>query len=511
MRRRPLVTAIVSTYNGERLLPGCLEDLEAQTIADDLEIVVIDSGSEQDERGVVQGLQRRFDNIVYRRTRRETLYAAWNRGIRMARGRYVTNANTDDAHRPDALEIQTLALEAHPEADLVYGDYAWTSMPNDTFADPHTYRTVVHPPYHPAQAMFFCVTGCHPMWRRTLFGRLGLFDATFTAPGDYEYFMRFAAAGLRAVHVPEVLSLFYQNPTGLTSVTPGREIQRVYATYRGRTPIHRLYRVDPRKPAEVARAWVAQGNYAMRCALPYGDEHLTDETYAELCYRRALDKHPASVEALHDLIVLMVLQGRSRELSGLLARLPAERRELLRADLRRGRPRLAAVHVPPAVEPLEFARGPRAARVAAPHAPTVPEWIDLGTIPRATVAFARRIAGAGRPAERGPLPRDRAVRGRLRPRIAAGRKIRKAQDGAIVSGGPARRIHYLNRTAALVLELCNGRNTWDEIVDLVRLAYDLPRRPQGPVGRVLRQLHAEGVIAFRGAARRRRARTPARR
>src|SRR5262249_39827880 len=144
---------------------ACLEDLEAQTIARRLEIIVIDSGSEQNERGIVEEFQRRHGNLVYLRTERETLYAAWNRGIRIARGRFITNANSDDAHRRDALEILVAALEQHPEAGLAYGDYFTSTVPNDTFANPHILRRVVHPPYHPATLLFYCVTGCHPMWR----------------------------------------------------------------------------------------------------------------------------------------------------------------------------------------------------------------------------------------------------------------------------------------------------------------------------------------------------------
>ncbi|MFC1637032.1 glycosyltransferase family 9 protein, partial [Planctomycetota bacterium] len=74
-----LVTAIVSTYNAERLIAGCLEDLENQTIADRLEVIVIDSGSQENEEAIVCEYQREYDNIVYLKTdRREGIYTAWN-------------------------------------------------------------------------------------------------------------------------------------------------------------------------------------------------------------------------------------------------------------------------------------------------------------------------------------------------------------------------------------------------------------------------------------------------
>src|SRR5687767_7896873 len=102
----PILTAIVSTYNAESFMRGCLEDLEAQTIADRIEIVVIDSNSPQREVDIVREFQQRHSNIRYLRTEeRETLYKAWNRGVEMARGKYLTNANTDDRHRRDAFEV----------------------------------------------------------------------------------------------------------------------------------------------------------------------------------------------------------------------------------------------------------------------------------------------------------------------------------------------------------------------------------------------------------------------
>jgi predicted O-methyltransferase YrrM len=49
-----VVSAIVSTFNAERFLAGCLDDLERQTIADQMEIIVINSGSEQNEDKIVR-------------------------------------------------------------------------------------------------------------------------------------------------------------------------------------------------------------------------------------------------------------------------------------------------------------------------------------------------------------------------------------------------------------------------------------------------------------------------
>ena len=83
---------------------GCLEDLENQTMRDRMEVVIVDSASPEAERAIVEEFQKKFDNIRYIRTeQRETLYSAWNRAVKVARGEYLTNANTDDRHAPEAL------------------------------------------------------------------------------------------------------------------------------------------------------------------------------------------------------------------------------------------------------------------------------------------------------------------------------------------------------------------------------------------------------------------------
>lgn len=216
----PLVTAIVSTYNSERFIAGCLEDLEAQTIADRLEILVIDAASPQREAEIVRELQKRHDNIRYVRTdERETLYASWNRAIGLARGKYLTNANTDDRHRPDALEILAGSLEAKPEAALAYADVAVTFRENATF---QTFRPTMFlrlPDFERRRLFKVSFVGPQPLWRRELHARYGLFDPTLVVAGDYEWWLRLAVEET-FVHVPEVLSLYLASPSSIEHRNP---------------------------------------------------------------------------------------------------------------------------------------------------------------------------------------------------------------------------------------------------------------------------------------------------
>ena len=102
---------------------GRLENLIGQTIFHKMEIVVVNSGSRENEERIVHEYVAAYPNILYTSTiQRETIYRAWNRGIAISRGKYITNANTDDILRNDALEVLASALDANPGVAMVYAD-----------------------------------------------------------------------------------------------------------------------------------------------------------------------------------------------------------------------------------------------------------------------------------------------------------------------------------------------------------------------------------------------------
>lgn len=225
----PLVSAIVSTYNAAKFLRGCLDDLEAQTIASQLEIIVVNSGSEQDEEKIVRDYQRRYPNIVYLHTaERESVYAAWNRAIQVARGKYLTNANSDDRHHPTAFARLAAALEADPGLGVVYADCAVTQKPNTTLTAGPIAGRFRWPDFDRRLLFQVCFVGPQPMWRKSLHAQHGLFDPGLSSAGDYEFWLRISDHN-RFLHLPAILGVYLEHASSIEHKSPQQAVREAEA------------------------------------------------------------------------------------------------------------------------------------------------------------------------------------------------------------------------------------------------------------------------------------------
>jgi Coenzyme PQQ synthesis protein D (PqqD) len=68
-------------------------------------------------------------------------------------------------------------------------------------------------------------------------------------------------------------------------------------------------------------------------------------------------------------------------------------------------------------------------------------------------------------------------------------------DGYIIYDTNRELTHFLNRTAALVLELCDGANDTGAIAAMMQHAFDLPTAPETDVEDCLASLHSQGLVA----------------
>ena len=223
----PLVSIITSVFQGDKYIQHFLEDITRQTIFHQCELILVNANSPGNEESIIQKYLSKYPNIIYKKLNFDPgLYEVWNLAIRIARGKYLTNANLDDRRAPHHIEKHVRTLENHPEIDLVCAPLKVTLHPNQTWEQHSVAATwfVGLPEYFGRQDLFERaektnaiksrnMPHCMPVWRKQLHWENGFFNETdYGSCADWEFWLRCASQGAQYFLLREPLGIFYRNP-----------------------------------------------------------------------------------------------------------------------------------------------------------------------------------------------------------------------------------------------------------------------------------------------------------
>ena len=123
----PKVSMIASLYRGGKFIEPFLRNITAQTLFDKSELIIVDAASPDGEHELIADYQKMYSNIVYKRINyRIGIYDAWNLGVQLSRGAYLTNTNLDDLRRDDSIALQADLLDREADLDVVYQDFFYS-------------------------------------------------------------------------------------------------------------------------------------------------------------------------------------------------------------------------------------------------------------------------------------------------------------------------------------------------------------------------------------------------
>jgi glycosyltransferase involved in cell wall biosynthesis len=106
----PLVSVIIPLYNHERFVKKAIQSVLNQSFSD-LELIVINDGSKDRSEAIVKTF--RDPRIRYFSQPNRGAHHALNRGVRLARGKYVSILNSDDIYHQQRLELCIKKCEAN--------------------------------------------------------------------------------------------------------------------------------------------------------------------------------------------------------------------------------------------------------------------------------------------------------------------------------------------------------------------------------------------------------------
>jgi glycosyltransferase involved in cell wall biosynthesis len=116
----PTVSVIVPNYNHARFLPKRLDSILRQTFQD-FELILLDDCSTDDSRSILSSYagDPRV-TIEFNEANSGSTFKQWNKGVRLARGKYVWIAESDDYADEHLLEKLVSRLDADPSIVLCY-------------------------------------------------------------------------------------------------------------------------------------------------------------------------------------------------------------------------------------------------------------------------------------------------------------------------------------------------------------------------------------------------------
>jgi hypothetical protein len=76
-------------------------------------------------------------------------------------------------------------------------------------------------------------------------------------------------------------------------------------------------------------------------------------------------------------------------------------------------------------------------------------------------------------------------------------EVHEVPDGYIVYQNARDRVHYLNKTAAIIFEMCDGRRDQADVIARTAQAFELDGRTHDDIQACLDSLVKEGLVLFR--------------
>ncbi len=235
-------------YDAEAFVAAAIDSILGQTFRD-FELLILDDGSTDRSVEIIRARDDSRIRLICNERRME-LIRTLNRGVELARGKYIARMDADDISMPERLARQVAFLEADPDVGACG---TWLVTMGDREGEVWRY---------PESAgdircrLLFDAALAHPTvcMRRDAFLRHGLrFDDAYPQAEDYQLWKR-ASAHFPLANLSEVLLRYRVHPASLSQRCREEQeatVRRIHAE-----SLHALG-IDPSNAELFVHRWVA--------------------------------------------------------------------------------------------------------------------------------------------------------------------------------------------------------------------------------------------------------------
>jgi len=212
IRKTPKVSLIMPVYNAEKFLDESITSILDQSF-DDFEFIIIDDESKDKSWGMIKRYAKKDKRIVALKNEKNLgCVNTRNKGLRIARGKYIAVMDPDDVCLPKRFEIELDYLENHPDIFMVGGSVIVIDEEGKKLGIFLKYENYNQVRKKLLKLDFIFHSSI--MYRNT---KEFFYREKFLTSDDYDFLLNVLSSGKKIIDLPEFLIKYRINQSSVTS------------------------------------------------------------------------------------------------------------------------------------------------------------------------------------------------------------------------------------------------------------------------------------------------------
>lgn len=192
------ISIIIATFNAEQYIGRCLDSIVSQK-NDNVELIIIDGQSKDNTVNIIKTFNNSVDIIVSEPDL--GIYDAWNKGIKLASGKWIQFIGADDVLVSGAVDSFHNIINANNDrndVDLISARCKYVKENGDFlryYGETYTWGKFKR---------YMCIAHGASLHNKNLFNEVGTYNINFKICSDYELLLR-KKSSLQVLYIDTVI------------------------------------------------------------------------------------------------------------------------------------------------------------------------------------------------------------------------------------------------------------------------------------------------------------------
>ena len=182
----PKISVIMPVYNAEKYIREAIESILNQTF-EDFEFIIINDGSTDFTKSIIESYKDSRIKIINHEIN-QGVYISRNEGLKIARGEFIANFDSDDISMKNRLEKQLSFTMKYPDIAVIG---SWMEMTDMKFSKTYILKYNCDPAIIKwDQILKNQISNPASFFRKKIIDKVGYYKKKYKYAGDYDFWSR---------------------------------------------------------------------------------------------------------------------------------------------------------------------------------------------------------------------------------------------------------------------------------------------------------------------------------